>query len=91
MTAIDDMHKRNDAKEASEAESEVPAGDAEGSSDASNMTKHSHVTGTDSQRSKSQITDPRASQSQFAVTGHPDGDEPLPDTVRYKFDEKKGI
>jgi len=55
------------------------------------MTKHSQITGTDSQRSKSQIADPWASQSQFAVTGHLDGDEPLPDTVRFKFDEKKGI
>lgn len=79
---IDDMHKRLDAEEVNQAESEVPECSAEGSQDAPIMPKHSQMMGTESQ-----ITDPRTSQSQFAVIGHLDDDEPLPDIVGYEFDE----
>jgi len=99
---IDDMHKRLDAEEAGEEVAEE-AGDAEGSQDASSLTKDSQMTGTDSQRTESQLTDfqrtdsqtsesqTTVTDSQVTITGHLDDDEPLPDIVRYKFDDKKGI
>ena len=62
------------------------------------MTRGSQITDIHSQRSESQTAEPQASGSQATttdsklyLTGHLADDKPLPDILRYKFDEKKDI
>ena len=57
-----------------------------------------HSQRTESQRSESETAEPQASGSQattteskFYLTSHLTDDEPLPDIVRNKFDEKRDI
>ena len=92
---IDEMHKRLDAEE---EEADV-GDDLPESQDVVDMTEDSQ---TETQRTESQRTESQRMESQTTVFGsrsvsiadsqktvtdYLDDDEPLPDIVRYKFDE----
>ncbi|KAF5613812.1 uncharacterized protein FSUBG_424 [Fusarium subglutinans] len=104
---IEEMHKRLDAEQAAEeaaaaavaedlddAFGVAPSQELPSSQDVPELAGDSQMTGTDTQRTDSQrITVSRSvsiADSQRTETGL-DDDEPLPDIVRYKFDDKKGL
>ncbi|KAM0246138.1 hypothetical protein ACHAP5_004920 [Fusarium lateritium] len=89
---IEEMHKRLDAEEAGAEGDDDDNKESENlpdSQDVPEMTEDSQMTGTESQRT---VTGPSRSvsiaDSQRTETGYLDDDEPLPDIVRYKFDDK---